>query len=125
MAWLLLAGAIAAELLGTLGLRGIAASPTWWGAGLIAVAYTVSFVCMGFSLRYLNVGVVYAVWSAVGTAAVSVAGVLLFSERLSWQAVVGLAIIVIGVAVLVSSGTVRHDAGADADPARHVPHPPG
>ncbi|HET6875985.1 MAG TPA: multidrug efflux SMR transporter [Jatrophihabitans sp.] len=108
VAWALLAAAIVAELFGTLGLRQIAASPTWWGITLIAVAYAVSFACMAISLRQLNVGVVYAIWSAVGTAAVTLAGVALFGERLNWHAVGGMALIVLGVIVLVSSGTVRH-----------------
>lgn len=108
MAWLFLVGAICAELFGTLGLRAVAQSPVWWAIVLIAVAYTVSFVCMGFALRQLNVGVVYAIWSAVGTAAVSIVGVLVFGEKLNWQAVAGLLIVVTGVAVLVTSGSVRH-----------------
>ena len=108
VAWLLLAAAIVAELFGTLGLRQIAAAPTWWGIALITGAYGVSFACMAISLRQLNVGVVYAIWSAVGTAAVSLAGVVLFGERLNWQALGGMALIVLGVVVLVSSGTVRH-----------------
>jgi drug/metabolite transporter (DMT)-like permease len=34
--------------------------------------------------------------------------VLLFGERLNWQAILGMTLVVIGVAVLVSSGSVRH-----------------
>lgn len=108
MAWIFLTAAIVAELFGTLGLRSIADSLNWWGIVLIAIAYTASFACMTVSLRQLNVGVVYAIWSAVGTAAVSVAGVVLFGERLSVQAVIGMTLVVIGVIVLVSSGSVRH-----------------
>jgi small multidrug resistance pump len=63
---------------------------------------------MGVALRQLNVGVVYAIWSAVGTAAVSILGVLLFGERLNWQAVVGMVLLVGGVLVLVGSGSVSH-----------------
>ncbi|HZZ97277.1 MAG TPA: SMR family transporter [Jatrophihabitantaceae bacterium] len=108
MAWLFLVGAIGAELFGTLGLRAVAQSPVWWAIALITVAYTISFVCMGFALRQLNVGVVYAIWSAVGTAAVSLLGVALFGERLNWQAALGMVLLVGGVLVLVTSGSVRH-----------------
>jgi small multidrug resistance pump len=108
MAWLFLVAAIGAELFGTLGLRAIAQSPVWWAIVLIATAYTISFACMGVALRQLNVGVVYAIWSAVGTAAVSILGVLLFGERLNWQAVVGMVLLVGGVLVLVGSGSVSH-----------------
>ncbi|HZC69362.1 MAG TPA: SMR family transporter [Jatrophihabitans sp.] len=108
MAWLFLGLAIVAELGGTLGLRQVAESPVWWGVALIAGAYSASFALMWVALRSINVGVVYAIWSAVGTAAVVLAGALLFDERLGWQAVAGMAIIVLGVVVLVTSGSVHH-----------------
>ena len=108
MAWVLLAGAIVTELMGTLGLRALGSQPTWWAVALIAIAYTASFSCMAFSLRVLNVAVVYAIWSAVGMAGIAVAGVLIFHERLSPQAVAGIVVIALGVALLVASGSVRH-----------------
>ncbi len=109
MAWVFLAAAIGAELGGTLGLRAAADSLTWWRLLLIVAAYAVSFSCMGLALRQLNVGVVYAIWSAVGTAAISLLGLALFGVRLNRQAMAGLVLVVLGVAVLVTSGSIRHD----------------
>ena len=108
MSWVFLAAAIVTELFGTLGLRAVSNALTWWAVALIAVAYTASFAAMALSLRHLNVGVVYATWSAIGIAAVSLAGVVLFGERLNWQAIAGIAIIVAGVGILVTSGSVEH-----------------
>lgn len=108
IAWFYLAGAIIAECAGTLGLRGVAKAPSTWSIALIVVAYVVSFGCMAVALRTLNVAVVYAVWSAVGMAAIAVAGAALFDERLSLQALAGLGVIVLGVALLVTSGSIRH-----------------
>lgn len=108
MPWVCLGVAIVAELLGTIGLRAVANEPVWWAFALIALAYTVSFTFMTFALKSLNVGVVYAIWSAIGTAAVTAAGFAFFDERISWQAIAGMLIIVGGVVVLVSSGTVHH-----------------
>jgi small multidrug resistance pump len=108
MSWLFLALAIVAELAGTISLRHVATSPVWWGFVLVALAYSVSFAFMWQALRTLNVGVVYAIWAGIGTAAVAVAGAVLFGERLGWQAISGMAVIVIGVVVLVSSGSVHH-----------------
>ena len=108
MPWIFLSGAIVAELFGTIGLRSIASRATWWAIVLIVLAYTVSFLCMAVALRQLNVGVVYAVWSAVGIAAVSVAGLVFWNERLSPQAIAGMCVIVFGVGLLVTSGSVRH-----------------
>jgi small multidrug resistance pump len=109
MAWLFLAAAIAFEITGTLGLRAIAQGPAQWAAiALITVSYAVSFACMTLALRSLNVGVVYAIWSAVGTAAVAIAGVALFGDRLTWTTAAGMVLIVLGVVVVVGSGATRH-----------------
>ena len=105
MPWLYLACAIVAEIFGTLGLRAVSDSLTWWVITLVAVAYTVSFAAMTVALRHLSVGVVYAVWSAIGIAAISVVGAWMFGDRLNRQAVLGLVVIVTGVAVVVTSGS--------------------
>ncbi|MCW2548809.1 MAG: small multidrug resistance pump [Mycobacterium sp.] len=108
MPWVFLSAAIVAELLGTIGLRAVANDPVWWAYVLIGLAYTASFGFMAVALRHLNVGVVYAIWAAVGTAAIAIAGFAFFDERISWQGIAGMVIIVSGVIVLVSSGTVHH-----------------
>jgi small multidrug resistance pump len=108
VAWLYLAAAIAFEVTGTLGLRAIAQGLHWQAVLLITCSYAVSFAAMTLALRQLNVGVVYAIWSAVGTAAVAGAGVAFFGERMTWISVVGTALIVLGVVVLVGSGATRH-----------------
>lgn len=108
MAWALLGFAVVTEVFGTLGLRRVADRPTWWLITVVFIAYTVSFAAMAVSLRTLNVAVVYAIWSAIGTAAVAIAGLVLFNERLSPPAVVGLFVIVLGVAILMQSGSTTH-----------------
>jgi small multidrug resistance pump len=108
MAWAYLAAAIAFEITGTLGLRAIAQGPQPWAIALIVGSYAVSFAAMTFALKQLNVGVVYAIWSAVGTAAVALAGAALFGDRLTWTAAAGMVLIVLGVVVLVGSGATQH-----------------
>ena len=108
MAWLFLAAAIVTEVVGTVGLRWVADESTWWRIALIVLAYGVSFLFMTLALRQLNVAVVYAIWSAIGIAAISVAGALFFDERLSVQAVIGIVVVLVGVIVLVTSGSTHH-----------------
>jgi len=108
LAWLFVGIAIGAELVGTLGLRRLAAGVTWWNVAVVVLAYVLSFGSLALALRSLNVGVVYALWSGIGTAAVAVAGAALFDEQLGWRAAAGMSLIVVGVCVLVGSGTVRH-----------------
>jgi len=108
MPWLFAAVAICSELGATLGLRHVATNRSWWAIVLVATAYLVCFSSLGVALKSLNVGVIYAIWSGIGTAAIAVAGAVLFGERLNWQAAGGMVLIVAGVCVLVLSGTVRH-----------------
>jgi small multidrug resistance pump len=49
---------------------------------VVVLGYGLSFYALSMSLRTIPLGVVYAVWSGVGTAAVAVIGVLLFRELL-------------------------------------------
>jgi small multidrug resistance pump len=108
MAWLMLAAAIVAEVAATLGLRGVAGTFRALPLLLVTIAYVASFTMMAFALRTLNVGVVYAIWAGAGTAGVTIAATFLFGERLNLVAVAGMALIVIGTAVLASSGVTGH-----------------
>jgi small multidrug resistance pump len=108
VAWLLLAGAILAEVTATLALRGTADAFRPLPVLVVIVGYGVSFVFLAYALRQLNVGIVYAIWSGVGTAGVAIAAALLYQERLNVAAVGGMALIVVGVAVIVTSGATSH-----------------
>jgi small multidrug resistance pump len=108
MAWLMLAGAIAAEVVATLALRGTAQGFRPLVVLGVVVGYATAFALMAYALRSLNVGVVYAIWSGVGTAGVAVAAALLYDERLNLTAIAGIALIVIGVVVLTTSGATSH-----------------
>ncbi|GLZ78802.1 hypothetical protein Afil01_36090 [Actinorhabdospora filicis] len=108
MPWVLLAVAVVGEVAATLSLRALAGGFRPMLLAAVLVGYGVSFTLIGIALRSLNVGVVYAIWSGVGTAGVAVAAWWLFSERLNWTAAAGMALIVAGVVVLVSSGAAGH-----------------
>ncbi len=49
------------------------------------------------SLAKIDVGIAYAIWAAIGTATVSIAGMLLFSEGVDSIKIVSLSFIVMGV----------------------------
>jgi len=111
MAWLFLALAIGAEIAGTLSLRAVAGadgrSPL---IALVVVGYLTSFAGLGLTLRTLGVGVVYAIWSAVGTVAVALLGWYLFGDRIAPAGLVGIGLVITGVVLLVVSGSASHSA---------------
>src|SRR3990167_7656408 len=63
----------------------------------MSIFYMVSFVALTFAMKHIELSVVYAVWSGVGTVLVAGIGILYFNESISLQKIIFLALIVIGV----------------------------
>jgi small multidrug resistance pump len=101
-AWLLLA--ISSEIVATSALKASNGFRNLVPAVVVVVGYAVSFYFMSLSLRDIPLGVVYAVWSGVGTAAIAVIGVVFFQETLGWVGIGGIVLIVLGVVLLNASG---------------------
>jgi small multidrug resistance pump len=49
------------------------------------------------SLAKIDVGIAYAIWAAIGTATVTIAGMLLFSEGVDSLKIASLSLIIMGV----------------------------
>jgi len=62
--------------------------------------YGLSFLPMNVALKQMEIGAVYAIWSAVGTAAVAVLGILVFHEPASALKGLAIALIIAGVVCL-------------------------
>jgi small multidrug resistance pump len=96
-----LAGAIITEIAGTLCLKASDGFSKLWPSLFVVVTYVVSFYLLAVALKLgLNIGVSYAIWSAVGTTAVAGLGVVFYKETLSPIAIGGIALIILGVIVL-------------------------
>ena len=73
---------------------------------ILAVLYLLSFYLITFVVDKIPIAIVYATWSGLGVFTVAILGYILFKQSLSWQAVLGLFLIVMGV-VLVNSFTIK------------------
>jgi small multidrug resistance pump len=60
----------------------------------------VSFFLLAKVLERLPIGVVYAIWSAVGISAIAILGKVVWNDPLPPLAIAGLALIVVGIVVL-------------------------
>jgi small multidrug resistance pump len=98
--WLYLGLAIVCEVIATSALKATDGFTRWQPSVLVLVGYCLSFYLLSLTLRSLPVGVVYAIWSGVGVVLVSVTGWFLYQQKLDWAAVIGIGLIVAGVAVL-------------------------
>ena len=72
----------------------------------LVVLYLSSFYLITFVVDKIPIAIVYATWSGLGVFTVAILGYVFFKQSLSWQAVLGLFLIVMGV-VLVNSFTVK------------------
>ena len=73
---------------------------------ILAVLYLSSFYLITYVVDKIPIAIVYATWSGLGVFTVAILGYVFFKQSLSWQAVLGLFLIVFGV-VLVNSFTVK------------------
>ena len=108
MPWFLLVVAIATEVVGTLALRASNGFTQVVPAAITVVTYLISIVLLALVLKTLPVGVVYAIWSAVGIALVAILGRLIFNDPVPPIAAVGMVLIVGGVALVGFSGAKTH-----------------
>ena len=100
--------AIATEVVGTLALRASNGFTQVVPAAITVVMYLVSIVLLALVLKTLPVGIVYAIWSAVGIALVAVLGRVIFGDPVPPVAALGMVLIVGGVALVGFSGAKTH-----------------
>lgn len=108
MPYVLLGLAIVTEVIATLSLRASEGLSKLGPSVLVVGGYLISLVMLARALTSLNVGPVYAIWSALGTVGAFVGGVILFGEQVRPITIAGAAIIVVGVVVMNFGGGVSH-----------------
>jgi len=98
--YLYLAIAIAAEVVATSALK---ASDGFTRPGpslIVAVGYALAFYFLSLVLKTIPVGVAYAIWSGVGIVLIALIGWAVLKQPLDLPALVGIGLIVAGVAVI-------------------------
>ena len=102
--WAYLAIAIASEVTGTVALRQSDGFTKLIPSAIVVVGYGISFWMLALALRKLDLGVVYAIWAGVGTAAIATIGVIAFDEPTNAIKVLCIVAIVAAVIGLNVSG---------------------
>lgn len=100
--YLMLAIAIAAEVVATVSLKQAEGFTRAGPLVLVVLGYGIAFWMLSLVLQQLPVGRVYAIWAGVGVAGAAIAGFLLFDERIGPRELAGFACVVLGVALLSS-----------------------
>lgn len=100
MHWLYLTIAIVAEVVGTTFLKSAAGFTRLLPSLAVVASYGTAFFFLSRTLDTIPVGVAYAVWSGAGVTLVAAIGWLFLGQKLDAAALLGMGLIVAGVAVL-------------------------
>ncbi|MCP2236839.1 DMT family transporter [Prauserella halophila] len=100
-AYLLIAGAIVAEVAGTVSLKLSEGFSRLLPSIVVVVGYGTAFVLLGQALKHgMPVGVAYAIWAAAGVALVALIGSAFLDEPMNLTMIAGLVLVMGGVALL-------------------------
>ncbi len=100
MPYLVLIFAVIAETIGTSALQASHQFTRFWPSVTVVVAYGISFALLAWVLKFMPVGIAYALWSGLGIVMIAGIGYAVFGQKLDLAAVLGLALIVAGIAVI-------------------------
>ena len=107
MTWFLLAIAILAEIVGTLLLKRSEGFTKLWPSIGVVFGYLTAFALLSQSLKKIDVGITYAIWSGFGIIGAAVGGAIFFDQHLTKLKLIGMTTIIAGV-VIMNLGGVSH-----------------
>ncbi len=100
MHWLYLSIAILAEVVATSALKAAEGFTRLTPSLLVIFGYGTAFYFLSLTLRTMQVGTAYAIWSGVGTVLVSLIAWILFNQKLDAAAIAGITLIIAGVVII-------------------------
>ncbi|KAG0188671.1 hypothetical protein DFQ28_004526 [Apophysomyces sp. BC1034] len=100
LAYLYLALAIVAEVIGTSALKASDGFTRLLPSAITAAGYAVAFYCLALTLRSMPVSIAYAIWSGAGIVLISLVAFFVYGQRLDWPAAIGMGFIIVGVVLM-------------------------
>jgi small multidrug resistance pump len=95
--WLYLSTAIILEVIGTVSMKLSQGFTRLLPTVAMFVLYGLSLAAMNLALKQIDVSIVYAVWSGVGTALITIIGIFWFREPMTALKMVSIFLIIVGV----------------------------
>ena len=100
MGFVYLAIAIVFEVLATTTLKATDSFTRFWPSVVVIVCVFTSLYFFSICLRTVSVAVAYPIWSGVGATLVTILAWKIYGQRMDGPALLGIALIVAGVAVI-------------------------
>ena len=100
MQWLYLSIAILAEVIATSSLKAAEGFTRLIPSLIVVFGYGTAFYFLSLTLRTMQVGTAYAIWSGVGTVIICIVAWLLYNQKLDAPSILGMALIISGVIII-------------------------
>ncbi|MFI0236861.1 DMT family transporter [Streptomyces sp. NPDC016845] len=104
MGYVLLAGAIAAEVAATTAMKYSEGFSRLWPSLITVTGYVIAFALLAQTLKTVQIGTAYAIWAGAGTAVIAAIGMIFLGEGLSLAKVAGIVFVIGGVVLLNLGG---------------------
>ncbi|MCP9208255.1 DMT family transporter [Streptomyces cucumeris] len=104
MGYLMLSGAILAEVLATTAMKYSDGFTRLWPTVVTVTGYLIAFALLAQTLKTVSVGTAYAIWAGAGTAVIAVIGMVFLGEAATAAKIVGVLLVIAGVVVLNLGG---------------------
>ncbi|NLZ80086.1 MAG: QacE family quaternary ammonium compound efflux SMR transporter [Gammaproteobacteria bacterium] len=112
--WVMLALAVVAEVISTVGMKYAATSSPVYGYLIMAIMISLSFYAFSRAVVHIPLAVSYAIWEGLGLFLIGVAGVVLFGEYLSLGEMGAIALMLTGLLLVTfDKGQPAEDEQAD------------
>ncbi len=98
--YLFLVGAIICEVCGTMLLPVTQNFTKLIPTIFLSIFYLSAFYLLTFVVDKIPIAIVYGTWSGLGIFTIAILGYIFFKQSLSWQAIIGMFLIVIGVTLV-------------------------
>lgn len=109
MKWVFLSIAIIAEVIGTSALKSAEGFTKLIPSLIVVIGYGISFYFLSLTLKYMSIGLAYAIWSGIGITLLSIIGYFFYKQTLDLPAIIGILLIMAGVIVInLFSKSVTH-----------------
>jgi small multidrug resistance pump len=101
--------AVICETFGTACLKSSNEFTRLWPSIGVFIGFAGAFYFLALTLKFMPIGVVYAIWSGLGIILITLIGLFVFKQSLDAAAYIGMAFIIVGVIILnVFSNSSSH-----------------
>lgn len=98
--YLFLLLSIASEVIATTALKLSDSFTRLWPSLITVMFYIIAFWSLTIPMRTIPTGIIYAVWSGAGIVLISLAGWIIYGQKLDMAALTGIGLIITGVMVI-------------------------